>query len=173
MVSLSKMVLNVDEVMLPNGLRIDEIRARGTGVQFNWEPFQLGVKQPADVEVRVSAASLAAFLNKLSPAGLTNCQVTIVKGQIYVEGLKQVFIAIKALVVCRLVIREGVQLVVELVEAGMLGNDIAGLVQQNLSSVNPILDCSSLPFKATLASVDAEDGWVTIKAHLEPLAVPV
>jgi len=163
MVSCSHLGLRLTGVVLPNRLVIDEIEAEATSVQVNYDPWALALPSGGLVVARISAASLAAFLNLVSPGGLTDCTVAIRGGRIIVEGSKKMIITIRATVSARLAVESSEKLMIELLGAEAMGADIKGMIQAQIATINPILNCADLPVKTRIESVSAEGDWIELK----------
>lgn len=163
MVSCSHLGLRLTGVVLPNKLVIDEIEAQATEVQVSYDPWGLALPEGGIVIARISASSLAAFLNLIQPGGLTDCSVAIREGRVIVEGSKKMFITIRAAVSARLVAEGGTKLMVELLGAEAMGADIKGMIQAQIASINPLLNCEDLPIKARIESIAATDDKIVLK----------
>lgn len=163
MVSCSHLGLRLRGVVLPNGLVIDEIEAEAPSVRVGFEPWTLGLPDGGRVAARISACSLASFLNRISPGGLTDCTASVREGRILIEGTKRVLIPIRAAVAARLAVHDGQKLMIELLSAEAMGADIKGMIQTQIASVNPVLDCASLPIKSRIESVSADADWIELR----------
>lgn len=147
-------------VSLPMGLKVDEVRLTGQGLHLERKPFVLTVAEAGVMDVFVSEASLAAFLEEKSPAGLRKFQVRAKEGKLYVDAVKTVLVDLKATAVCELRIEEGARLMVDILSVDVAGAGIKNLLQAQLDKINPIIDASDFPFPVVLESVKAEDGVI-------------
>lgn len=163
MVSCSHLGLRLKDVVLPNRLVIDEIEAEASSVQVRYNPWALALPSGGLVTARISASSLARFLNLISPGGLTDCTVAIREGRIIVEGSKKVIITIRATVSLKLVVEDGRRLRIELLGAEAMGADIKGMIQAQIATINPILNCADLPVEARIESVSADGDWIELR----------
>ncbi len=163
MVSCSHLGLRLTGVVLPNQLVIDEIEAEASSVQVSYDPWALLLPAGGTVIARISASSLASFLNLISPGGLTDCAVAIREGRVIVEGSKKMIITIRAAVSARLVVEGGEKLMIELLGAEAMGADIKGMIQAQIATINPILNCADLPVKSRIESVIAEGDWIELR----------
>lgn len=163
MVSCSHLGLRLTGVVLPNKLVIDEIEAQATQVQVSYDPWGLALPEGGIVLARISASSLASFLNLVQPGGLTDCSVAVREGRVIVEGSKKMFITIRAAVSARLVVEDGTKLIVELLGAEAMGADIKGMIQAQIASINPLMNCDDLPVRSRIESVSATDDEILLK----------
>lgn len=167
MVSCSHLGLRLVGVVLPNALVIDEIVADASGVELGFDPWSLALPDGGKVIARISTTSLASFLNQISPGGLQDCTVAIRDGLLVVEGTKRLIIAMRASITGKLVVEEEKRLVIELLEADVMGTDIRGMIQAQLVTINPILNCDDLPINSRIEAVVVADGFVEV--HLSAL----
>lgn len=72
-------------------------------------------------------------------------------------------ITIRAAVSARLVVEGGEKLMIELLGAEAMGADIKGMIQAQIATINPILNCADLPVKARIESVSAEGDWIELR----------
>lgn len=163
MVSCSHLGLRLRGVVLSNGLMIDEIEAEAPSVRVGFEPWTLGLPDGGRVVARISTRSLASFLNRISPGGLTDCTAAVRDGRILIEGSKRVLIPIRAAVSASLAVEDGQKLLIQLISAEAMGADIKGLIQAQIASVNPVLDCASLPIRSRIESVSADGDWIELR----------
>ncbi|HWA83365.1 MAG TPA: LmeA family phospholipid-binding protein [Fimbriimonadaceae bacterium] len=156
-------------VTLPMGLSLDEIIIQGENVHLEKEPFQISLPEPGSMEVRISDASLAEFLNNRAPGGLSGFKVRFADGFIHVEAKASIIISVNVGAVCRLRIEDGTKLFVELVRMESIGGSGAhNLVQRQLDGINPIIDVKDLPFNAALDTVETEGAWLVLKGTISP-----
>lgn len=163
MVCCSRLGLRLADVVLPNGLIIDEIEAEAPSLRVGHNPWSVSLPEGGSVIARLSAFSLARFLNAISPGGLTDCRVSVREGRIIVEGSKRVLITIRATVSAKLAIGSGQKLNLELLGAEAMGADIKGMIQEQIAAINPVLNCADLPLKSRIDSVSAENDWIEIR----------
>ena len=154
-------------LVLPMGLKVDEVRLTGEGVHFERKPFVFTVAKPGEMQVQVSEASLAEFLDGKSPAGLRKFQVRAEDGKLYVDAVKTVLVDLKASAVCALRIEEGSRLMVDILSVDVAGAGIKNLLQAQLDKINPIIDAADFPFPVILESVTAHEG-VTLTGKVSP-----
>lgn len=156
-------------LLLPMGLRVQEIRLRGANASFDPETKQLSLEQEADLVALVTAADIAALLEKQAPGGMRGFSVSIAQGVLTVRATaKMLVLDVPALAVCRLRVDEGTKLMVELESVEVAGVGARNLVQQQLDQINPILDTTDLPFVVTMTEVMAEGDAVTIRGKARP-----
>jgi hypothetical protein len=157
-------------LVLPMGLRVDDVRLYGKGLHLERTPFAARLEAPGTLEVFVGEASLAAFLEAQAPAGLKDFQVEARDGKLHIRAVKTVIVAIPATAVCRLRIEDGRRLFVELESVEVAGGaSIKTLVQNQLDRINPIVDAADLPLvRATLNEVKVDRGGVILTGQVEP-----
>ncbi|MGV3618269.1 MAG: DUF2993 domain-containing protein [Fimbriimonas sp.] len=158
------------EIVLPMGLRVDDVRIHGVGLHLERTPFSARLQAPGRLEVFVSEASLAAFLEAQAPAGLRDFKVEARDGKLYVKAVKTVIVAIPATAVCALRIEDRRRLMVDLESVEVAGGtSIKTLVQNQLDRINPIVDAADLPMvQATLDEVRMERGGVILTGQVQP-----
>ncbi|HVT13142.1 MAG TPA: LmeA family phospholipid-binding protein [Fimbriimonadaceae bacterium] len=156
-------------VTLPMGLTLDEIVIQGENVHIEKDPFQISLPTPGSMEVRISDTSLAAFLDRRAPGGLSEFRVRFADGLIHVEAKASIIISVNVGAVCRLRIEDGTKLFVELVRMESIGGSGAhNLVQRQLDGINPVIDVKDLPVNAMLDSVETEGSWLVLKGSIAP-----
>lgn len=127
------------------------------------DPFALKMQQPGEIEAKVSGAAVAEFLDKKAPGGLRDFQVNVKDGQLFINATAKMIFDVKAGAVCKLRIVDARQIFVDLVSVDVMGVGAKNLVQQQLDQVNPILDVAQFPLDVELQSVEANDGFITVK----------
>ena len=157
-------------LMLPMGLRVDDVRLYGKGLHLVREPFSAKLESAGQLEVFVSEASLAMFLEAQAPAGLKDFRVEARDGKLYVRAVKTVIVAFPANAVCTLRIENGRQLFVDLESVEVAGGaSIKTLVQNQLDKINPIVDAADLPMvQARIDGLKVEAGGITLTGQVQP-----
>lgn len=156
-------------VILPIGLKLDQVTLRGNGLHLENDPFRASVTKPGDMVVTVTQESLAEFLNQQSPAGLRNFQVTAQNGKLIVQASKTILFEVRATALCTLRIVDGSQLFVDLESVDVMGGgSLTNMVRSQLDALNPILDAKDLPVKAVLNTVDIDAGQVVLRGKVSP-----
>jgi hypothetical protein len=150
------------------GLNLDHVELRGVDLSVETEPFAASIGRPGELEVTLMESSLAAFLEKEAPGGLRDFAVSARDGKLYVQASKRVLIDIRATAVCTLRIDGGKRLFVDLESAEASGLDLRNMLEAQLANVNPVLDASDLPLRATLTDVNVGEGRVVLHGLLEP-----
>jgi hypothetical protein len=158
------------DIVLPMGLRVDDVRLYGRGLHLVREPFSAQLPTPGKLEVFVSEASLAEFLERQAPAGLKDFKVEARDGKLYVKAVKTMIVAIPATAVCTLRVEDKKRLMVELESVEVAGGtSIKTLVQNQLDRINPIVDADDLPMvKATIEEVRMERNGVILTGQVIP-----
>lgn len=126
------------------------------------------VAEPGTLEVFVSEASLASFLDTQAPAGLKNFKVQARDGKLFVHAVKTVIVDLKASAVCSLVIEDWRKLIVVLESVDVAGAGIKNLIQAQLDKINPIFDLSDLPVNGALETISMEKGGVVLFGSVSP-----
>jgi hypothetical protein len=152
------------------GLVLDEVLIQGEAVHVDKDPFNVVLVEPGSLEVRISEAALAAFLNKKAPGGLSDFQVTMLEGYVRVEAKASIIISkVDVAAVCKLRIEEGAKLFVDLVRVEAIGGTGAhNIVQRQLDGINPVIDVDHLPVQATLTSVESDHHWLVVLGTIAP-----
>lgn len=151
------------------GLTLDEILMQGEALHLESDPFTATLPQPGSLEVRVSAESLADFLEKKAPGGLKDFSVTLKEGHVFVEARATVIISINVGAVCKLRIEDESELYVDLVRVEAIGGSGAhNIVQRQLDNINPVLKTQDLPLEAKIQSVEAENDWLVVRGSIAP-----
>lgn len=166
---IGEFTAHLRSIVLPLGLRVDDVRIYGKALHLEQEPFSATLPEPGKLEVFVSETSLAEFLERQSPAGLKNFRVEARDGKLFVNAVKTIIVSIPATAVCRLKIVNQRQLFVELesVEVGG-GASIRTLVQNQLDAINPIVDIADIPMvRASLDEIRMENGGVILVGRVE------
>lgn len=159
-------------VRLPVGLIVDELRIEGAHSECTFEPFRIHLDRPGDLEVTLSEESVATFLNEQAPGGLRDFSVKLSAGKVVVQATAKVILEIRATAVCTLRIVEGKCIYVDLESVDALGGAAKGMVENQLSKINPILDARQFPLDAVLNRIEILDGRLTIYGSISPLYSP-
>lgn len=150
------------------GLHVDEVRIAGHTLRLERDPFLLVAPEPGKLEVFVSDASLAKFLEHMSPAGLKKFQVSAKEGKLYIQAVKTVILDLKASAVCTLRIEDKRRLFVAIETVEVAGAGIKNLLEAQLAKINPIIDVAMFPFQATLDTVSLATGGITLHGRISP-----
>lgn len=158
------------DLILPMGLRVDDVRLYGRGLHLEREPFSARLQAPGKLEVFVSEASLAEFLERQAPAGLKDFRVEARDGKLYIKANKTMIVSIPANAVCSLRVEDRRRLMVDLESVEVAGGtSIKTLVQNQLDKINPIVDTADLPMvRGTIDEVKMERGGVILLGQVEP-----
>lgn len=159
-------------VRLPVGLVLDELRIEGARAECTFEPFRIHLDRPGNLEVTLTEASIAGFLNEQAPGGLRDFSVKLSAGKVVVQATARVIIEIRATAVCTLRIVEGKCIYVDLESVDALGGAAKGMVENQLSKINPILDARQFPLDAMLNRIEISDGRLTVFGAISPLYSP-
>lgn len=157
-------------IVIPIGLRVDEVTVSGERLTaYDAEPW-LELSESAHLNVVVSQESVAAFLEKRAPAGLSKFRVEAEDGMLKVHAVKRILIEVPATALCRLVIRDGREIHVELESVEVMGGaSLTELVRSQIDAINPILDVDDLPLPMDLhlTSVETNEGRILVRGVAE------
>jgi hypothetical protein len=166
-VSFSGLDATLREVRLPMGLIVDEVVLAMAQTDVFDDPWKLVASSPGRIRAVIGEGSIQAFLEAKAPAGLSNFEVTIADGVVYVKASARVVIEIRAMATCRLEVEDGTRLNVKLAALDP-GGPLKGMVEGKLEELNPLFDASQLPLPCTIESVDARDGQIVMVGTLSP-----
>ena len=155
-------------VQLPIGLVVKTLTLTGSGVEITAHPLNVSLTEPARFEAAVDETSIVEFLTKKAPGGLKEFEVELRDGAIHVRAVLKILVELRAAAVCRLVIKEGKQLVVELDSADVLAVGAKSLIKGQIDQLNPIFEVDQLPLPAVLETVSVEDGLIRLTGTVSP-----
>lgn len=165
---VGEFTVHLRSVLLPMGLRVDDVRLAGKGLHLERDPFAIAVPEPGQLEVFVSEESLAQFLERQAPAGLKNFRIQAKDGKLHVQAVKTVIVDLKASAVCSLRVDDKTKLVVVLDSVDVAGAGVKNLIQSQLDKINPIFDLASLPVQGTVDTVTVGNGGVVLFGSIQP-----
>lgn len=167
-IDVGEFTAHLRNVSLPMGLKVDDVRLAGRGLHLERDPFVIEIPEPGKLEVFVSDASLAAFLEKQAPAGLRNFKIEAKDGRLHVNAVKTVIVDLKASAVCSLEIRDRQKMYVVLESVDVAGKGVKNLIQSQLDKINPVFDLADFPFDGTLESITIDQGGVILFGKISP-----
>lgn len=153
--------VRIEGLSLPMGLVIDEAAVSGRDVAVSRDPFSVTLGNDAEALVRVSCESIQRFLSTLDLGGLRDIAVSTQDGLLRVSGTAVVLVPIRATALCALEVEEDIRVNVALKSAEP--GAAFGIIQKQLSGINPILDLTSLPINLVIEQISVADGWVEIR----------
>ena len=165
-ITIESGVATFANIVLPMGLQIASLEVTGSGFTLESSPFRISGTSPCAVRATVIESDVASFLRVKAPANITFQSVRLADGHIHIAAAMQVLITIMAHAVCRLVIVDKKQLVVELVSVEVLGMGGKSLVQKQLDAINPLIDVADLPLPMELRAVETLDGQIVLTGGL-------
>lgn len=147
-IDASSLNSEIGGLILPIGLRIDQIRIQTAAIRLEFQPFRIALSEPGKVEATITESDLQTYLNVKAPGGLKDFEVLMADEKIAVTATAKVVFEIRATALCRLEILDGTKLniVLESVSVPIAHN----IVQNQLAQINPVLDISELPIEGTL-----------------------
>ena len=146
------------DLLLPFGLKVDAVKLTAEDVKVAQHPFNLELPTHAKVLATVSQANLADFLNIEKPGGLSDFEVKLEAGKLYVSATAKVVFDIRANAVCSLEVRNDKEVWAVLESVDMLGVGAKGLVEKQLEKINPILDTEEFPFEMSITKITISEG---------------
>lgn len=155
-------------VKLPIGLVVRTLNVTGSGLSVASNPVAISMPSAGRFEAIVDEAAIVAFLTAKAPGGLKDFEVELADGAVRVLAVLKVLVEIRAAAVCRLVIRDGRQLVVELESADVLAIGAKSLIKGQIDQLNPLFDVRQLPLPALLETVAVEDGIIRLTGTIAP-----
>ncbi len=160
-IAVGHVSLNLTELTLPNGLRVDQIEANAAGMRISTNPVSAQTPEPGQITARVKEATLSEFLSTQLPSAVRQVDVQCVGGRIQVAVIAKVVFEIKALAMCRLEIVDEQQIFVR-VESIDPGGPIATLVEGQVDRVNPVFDARDLPVPTRLLRAESTEGELRV-----------
>ncbi len=153
-------------LILPNGLRVSQIRITSKGVSIVPQPFTVRVAQAGTVEAIIQEADLQTYLELTAPGGLKDFEVLLADGKVAVTATAKVLFEVRATALGTLEIADSQKLniVLESVSVPIAHN----VVQNQLAQINPVLDVSGFPFRSSLSKVLVADGLLTLRMDVLP-----
>jgi hypothetical protein len=166
--SIDSLSATFEGVRLPIGLIVQTLTVRGSGIDLSSDPLSIQVSEPAQFEAVVDEAAIVAFLTAKAPGGLKDFEVKLLDGKLQVKAVMKILVELRASAECRLVIKDGRQLMVDLESADVLSVGAKSLIKGQIDNINPIFDVAQLPIPATLETVAIEEGVVRLRGTLSP-----
>lgn len=160
----------LENVVLPIGLNVDRIELDGTGLEIHHSPIRVTVERPGRLTVEVTQESLAAYLEKMAPAGLHDFKVKATNGQLHVHAVKKVMVDIPAKAICSLRIVGQEELHVDVESVEVMGAGAKNLIQAQLDKLNPVLNAKDLPIPARLLHAEIQEGKLILRGEVSPPA---
>lgn len=157
---------SVSGLILPIGLRIAHITITSKSLSIVPNPFIVDLSEPAEIRAKIAEKDLQDHLQKTAPGGLRDFEVLLADGKMAVTATAKVVFDVRATALCTLHIEDSVRLnvVLESVSVPMAYN----LVQNQLTKINPLFDCSTLPVKAKLTGAEIGQGEILLAMALLP-----
>lgn len=164
---LDKLSAKLDALTLPIGLTIDEGWIDAVDVHVS-EAGHWQLSSPARARLRISPLAIADYLNRTSPGGLRQVEVSVLDERLIIEGKIRLLLEVSATARCKLEIRDGAELHVALDGVDVGGVGARGLVEGQIAKVNPILSVKDLPFSIVLSSVSIQSDGVHLSGKVTP-----
>ncbi len=167
-ISVGDFTAHLENLTLPMGLTLARMDLKGSGLDWQKEPFSIQLASPGTFEAHLKDEELTSFLEKQAPGGLKSFKVQAKDGKLFVDAVKSLIFDVPAKAVCTLRIVDGRQLFVDLESVEILGAGAKNLVQAQLDKINPVLDVDTFPVDAVLSKVTAADGVVKVEGTVSP-----
>ncbi|MBS1718464.1 MAG: LmeA family phospholipid-binding protein [Armatimonadetes bacterium] len=165
-VSLSKARLDVEGLVLPNGLRVAHATAEGENLsQADEAPFVKG-SGPVHLSLEINQQDLQAFLATQAPAELSGMSLQVTPAGIGVAGVFRAMLPLPFTALCQLEIVGGQKMFVRLSSIQVMGLSPSSLVQAQLDKINPVFDASELPVNLTLKGAELKMGSIHVTGEL-------
>lgn len=153
-VSLASLAALGHDLTLPIGLNLDEIEVHAERLTF--ENGALKLSEAAKVSVRVSEASLEAFVVNQLPPLLRDPRVRFEGGLLLVTATVKVLVDITATARLRMVLHGEDELHLELVDVDKPG-PVHGIVEKQIENLNPVFKTADVPIPLALEEVRVTD----------------
>lgn len=147
--------------MTPIGLLIDEVNLQGGPLDIDTDDLDKS-RGKLSFEAIIRNQSVAVFLEKLQPGGLTNFQVSIQPTGLHIQAVKTVIVPIPATAHAILKLDSPEEISVELVSAEALGAGLKNMVANQIAQINPIVKSDMFPIPVRFKGVIHGDGQVTV-----------
>lgn len=156
------------ELVLPIGLTVDRFDIELGPTRVETSPLRILPAAAAFVDAEVSAASVAAFLNKKAPGGLSKFKVSCKDGLVTVDAKAKMLVEIPVSAIVTLEIVDGHKVMARLKSAEVMGGGASGLVDGMMDKINPILNTHDFPLPITLTEIEADNNMVTLHGEVMP-----
>lgn len=160
-------------LVLPNGLRISSVEIGLPSLVVQNSPFVVPEGTELNLSAVVEAADLQAYLNARRPSGLNDFVVKAEDGLLTVHATMRVMVPVQVAGQGKLEFSEGKLNFVPL-RAEVAGVKMPeGMMREQLSKLNPIIDSTGYPLDINVKAIDIENGIVRLNARvLTTAAIP-
>jgi hypothetical protein len=141
-------------IILPMGLRVDEVQLTSGPARAETDPFRLFLDQPGRILAIIEETSVAEYLNQLAPGGLKGFSVACADEVIRINAIAKILFEVP--------VEADLTLAVVLQSAEVKGADARKLVEGQLDRINPIFDVKDFPVPMRIERVEVRDQaiWV-------------
>jgi hypothetical protein len=153
--------LVLDEVTLPDGLKIDRLELDAVEIVVSGETQLPRSSRPMNAIAVMTETTLTEYLNAQLPTPIKKVEVTLKDGKVQVAAVAKVLFDIQALAICRMEIRDESELHVVL-ESLEPGGPVRAIVEGQLEGINPVLRAADLPLRVRLISADIDNGEIRV-----------
>jgi hypothetical protein len=149
-------------IILPMGLRVDEVQLTSGPARAETDPFRLFLDQPGRILAIIEETSVAEYLNELAPGGLKGFTVACADEVIRINAIAKILFEVAVEAELTLVVEDERRLMVVLQSAEVKGADARKLVEGQLDRINPIFDVKDFPVPMRIERVEVRDQaiWV-------------
>lgn len=150
------------DVRLQNGVVVDRLNVRLTGVHFKADQTITGISK-TEFTAALSEANLRDYL-RASRSDMSDADVSLADGKLVLKARPRV-LAIKTPVRIEgtLQIEQGRKLNIELSKASAIGIRVPGFVRGRIQrSINPVLDTEQMGMDAKLTKVQITNGEIVL-----------
>lgn len=169
-IGLGALEASAREVRLPVGLVLDSVSLVSGGGTVGFRPFEVGLAEPAKIEICIGEVALQGFLNRLAPGGLEAFRVQLVDGKATIDAVKRMIVAVPARATCSVRIVDGTKLFIDVDEVEMLGAAVKSMVQSQMDHMNPVVDLGELPWRVCMTEAVIDGGKLVLRGTATPRA---
>ncbi len=166
-ISIGALNASFQNIELDFGLKIASFEIKSNAASANLDPFNLNLDNPGQLRAVVTEEAVKDLLEAKSPGNISNFDVKITGGEIFVTATANIVISVPVKAVCFLEIVNGKQVFVRIKSVDVMGGAAKGIVENQLTKINPILDVATLPIDIKLNEVLAENGEVILRGQIE------
>ncbi|MBV6491957.1 MAG: hypothetical protein CNCCGFBP_02631 [Fimbriimonadaceae bacterium] len=145
-------LLELARVTTPMGLVVDRIVIDGRELSVESEPFAVASRGPLEAEVVLAPEDVSAFVGAKAPPQVKKIELEFLEGAIRAIVTVKVIFDISASATLGLRIAEN-RLEVYGIDDSQVPAPARPMLHNQLASMNPLFDPSSLPFEVRLTSV--------------------
>lgn len=161
-ISIGSLNASFENIELDFGLTIAKFEITSETAAADIDPFNLQLQNPGNLRAVVTAEAVRRLLEAKAPGNISNFQVQIADGLIYVDATASIVINVPVKAACYLEIIDDKQIVVRIKSVDVMGGAAKGIVENQLAKINPILDVRQLPLDIRLQEVAAQNNEIVV-----------